>query len=90
MHVALVLLGLAAATEGAYTVRVIDRSLTSRPLLAYPETSFSPNTLNAAWLPFAGGGGGLRAEGGDVFTVFAGAGDSVVEAFRIEVRATAD
>ena len=33
---------------------------------------------------------GLRAEGGDVFTVFAGAGDSVVEAFRIEVSATAE
>ena len=29
---------------------------------------------------------GLKPEGGDVFTVYAGGGDSVVEAFRIKVE----
>ena len=50
----------AAAPKQLYSVSVIDRSLTSAPLLAYPNSSFAPNTLNPSWLPLPGKpGGGL-------------------------------
>jgi hypothetical protein len=50
-----------AATPPLYTVSVVNRSLTSAPLLQYPNTSFAPNTLNPSWLPLPNNhpGGGL-------------------------------
>ena len=46
----------------AYTLSVLDRSLTGRPLLEYNTTSWAQNTLNPSWLPLPGKdneGGGL-------------------------------
>ena len=44
----------------AYTVSVLDRSLTGAPLLQFNTTSWAQNTLNPSWLPLPGNpGGGL-------------------------------
>eukprot|EP00747_Dinoflagellata_sp_TGD_P179398 gnl/TRDRNA2_/TRDRNA2_30165_c0_seq1.p1 gnl/TRDRNA2_/TRDRNA2_30165_c0~~gnl/TRDRNA2_/TRDRNA2_30165_c0_seq1.p1 ORF type:complete len:533 (+),score=71.10 gnl/TRDRNA2_/TRDRNA2_30165_c0_seq1:1-1599(+) len=52
-----------AAPASAYHIRVLDRSLTSQPLLEYNRTSFAQNTLNPSWLPLPGQG----HEGGGIF-----------------------
>ena len=51
---------LPCAAHAAYTISIINRSLTSAPLLAFPTTSFAQNTLNPSWLPLPDNpGGGL-------------------------------
>ena len=44
-------------------VEVINRSLTTRPILEYNRTSWAQNTLNPSWLPLPGEGN----EGGGLF-----------------------
>ena len=45
------------SVEG-FTVKVVNRSLNSKPLLEFPDTSWSQNTLNPSWLPLPDGTGG--------------------------------
>ncbi len=62
---ALLLFGASSAASAAqqlYTLSVLERSLTGRPLLEFNSSSWAQNTLNPSWLPLPGKdneGGGL-------------------------------
>ena len=68
---------LSLASVQTYKVNVINRSLTNAPLLSYPQTSFSQNILNPAWIPLpnhTGGGIFFRTIAAPGTTVYNGIG----------------
>ena len=82
----LLLFGHTGATR-KYEVNVVNRSLTSQPLLEYNITSFAKNTLNAAWLPLPGEG---NQGGGLFFRVMAAPGTPGFDAIGFVKASTID
>jgi hypothetical protein len=73
------------AVQADYRVVVVNRSLTSSPLLQYNTTSWAQNTLNPSWLPVPGSSGG-----GIFFRTIAAAGTPGYNAIGFVRADTAD